>query len=108
MISLLDHATSVTVKVGEKVTIRIEESAVDGLLWSAPQILGNGVSLDASRSLTIEDSNVEYREFVFRTHQSGQNLVSTSLRQAGLEEGIKNFSMVVNVREARESVAVVS
>lgn len=83
-------------------------------------IEGNGLSLDASRSMTIdgpdpialqkegvtqnicsnfETASVQYREFVFGTHHSGRHLVSTSLRQAGLEEGIKNFSMIVDVRE---------
>lgn len=108
MISLLDQATSVTVTLGEKVTVRIEESAVHGLLWSPPRIKGEGLSLDGSRSLRISDPEVEYREFVFRAHQSGRNLVSASLRQAGLEEGIKNFSMIVDVLEPAQLSGVVS
>ena len=119
MISLIDQAASVTVTVGEKVTIRVQESATHGFIWSSPMIHGNGLSLDASRSLTVREPDVdgfeinqdprdqsgpshgsiEYREFVFRTHHCGRHFVSASLRQAGLEEGIKNFSMIVDVRE---------
>ncbi|MFT7221413.1 MAG: putative secreted protein [Candidatus Azotimanducaceae bacterium] len=108
LISLLDQEASVTITLGEKVTVRIEESAVHGFLWSPPRIKGDGLSLDGSRSLRINDPQVEYREFVFRAHHSGRNLVSASLRQAGLEEGIKNFSMIVDVLEPAQLNVVLS
>ena len=99
MISLADQSASVTVNLGEKVTIRVEESLSSGLLWSQPLIDGDGVTLQTSRSLTDDDTRIEYREFVFQTHRSGRNRISSSLKQAGIEKGVKKLYMVVDVTE---------
>ncbi len=103
MISLVDQSASVTVSLGEKVTVRIEESLSDGLLWSYPRINGDGLSLHTSRSLTDEDSRIEYREFVFTTHSVGRNWISSSLKQAGISQGVKQLEMIVDVHDSNQT-----
>ena len=103
MISLSDNATSVSVKLGEKVTVRIEEKLDYGFIWSTPIIEGKGLTLTGTRSLKLGTEESEYREFVFSTHRAGKNLVSASLQQVGFEQGVKEFFMVVEVVDHSES-----
>ena len=72
MISLEDQVASVSVTLGERVTVRVEESAADGLLWSSPKIEGDGLQLVRSTALGEDVNRVQYREFVFTTHKPGR------------------------------------
>ena len=102
MISFSNKKIGVCVHVGEKVTIRIEECAASGLIWSPPRIQGGGISLLKSRSFKTTDSEPEYRELIFIAQLAGQNSVTCSLQQAGIEYGVKQFLMLVNVLEKNE------
>ena len=106
MISLEDQTTSVAVALGERVTVRVEESAAQGLLWGSPRITGSGLQLVRSTSLGEDRNQVGYREFVFSTHKAGRNLVTVVLKQVGMEVGIKTLCVVVDVlgRHRRETI----
>jgi hypothetical protein len=99
VISLSDSIMGVSVSIGEKVTIRIEEQLKHGLIWSAPGIDGQGLTLTGTRSIKPDANDAEYREFVFTTHQAGRNFVTASLNQSGLSRSVKEFFMIVDVLE---------
>lgn len=71
VISLVDQSGSIAVRLGEKVTVRIEESLDNGLMWSYLLIDGDGLTRQASRSMTDDETRIEYRKFVLQTHRTG-------------------------------------
>ncbi len=88
---------SVSLSIGEKVTVRIEEQLGYGLIWSAPGIDGRGLTLTGTRSIKPDAKDFEYREFVFTSHETGRNFVSASLNHAGFSRSVKEFFMIVDV-----------
>tara|TARA_Y100001934_G_scaffold209276_1_gene247587 strand:+ start:43 stop:369 length:327 start_codon:yes stop_codon:yes gene_type:complete len=91
--------TQVEVERGQVVTVHLNERAESGMLWTAPAIDKAGLKLEHSRVINEGGKTAnQQREFVFRALRLGQYHVTSVLRQAGFEFGVRTFELVVSVK----------
>lgn len=94
----MDPPQRVTAEQGQLITVRLAERAASGVVWGTPAIDKRGLTLEHSRVIDEKrDSADQHREFVFRAVLPGSYCVSTVLRQAGFEFGMRTFQLLVEV-----------
>lgn len=95
--------THVEVECGQAVTVHLSERAESGMVWTNPAIDKDGLTLEHSRVINTGNSAAQVpanqqREFVFRALKPGHYRVTSVLRQAGFEHGVRAFELRVAVK----------